>query len=64
MREIEGVAFVATLTVTDDRAAQTTSAALVIDVAPGPNQVDPPSNLTALVNTNNVTLEFSERGAL
>ncbi|NQZ53696.1 MAG: S8 family serine peptidase [Piscirickettsiaceae bacterium] len=51
--------FDATLTVTDDRAAQTTSAAIVINVAPDPNQIDAPSNLTASVDTNNVTLSWT-----
>ncbi|NOQ78028.1 MAG: S8 family serine peptidase [Gammaproteobacteria bacterium] len=53
--------FNATLTVTDNRAAQTTSEPITIQVDPDPGiiLIDPPSNLTASVDTNSVNLVWT-----
>lgn len=52
--------FQATLTVTDDRAEQDTSAPIEIKVDPGSNYVNAPTNLTAVAEGSTVTLNWSD----
>lgn len=50
----------ATLTLTDNLGLQTTSSAITITVNPDPSVLVAPSNLSASVNTNNITLAWSD----
>ena len=51
------------LTVTDNRAAQTTSDSIIIQVNPNPNYVRTPTDLTASVTANNVFLNWSDNSS-
>jgi subtilisin family serine protease len=55
--------FVATLTVTDNRAAQTTSAPITIQVDPDPYNLNAPTNLTATVDGNSVLLNWLDNSS-
>ncbi|NEW61501.1 S8 family serine peptidase, partial [Sulfurovum sp. bin170] len=50
----------ATLTVTDNQGAETTSSAITIQVDPDTSVIVAPSNLTAGVDTNKVTLNWTD----
>ena len=57
--ETEG-SYNATLTVTDDQGAQTTSSAIAIEVSAEQSTIDAPTNLAATVDGNNVTLNWTD----
>ena len=55
--------FNATLTVTDDRGAQATSAQIAIEITPSLSTVNAPTDLTALVDTNSVNLSWIDNSS-
>ena len=57
---VEEGTFNATLTVTDNRGAQTTSEAISIQVDSDPSVINTPSSLAATVDGSNVTLNWSD----
>jgi PKD repeat protein len=55
--------FNATLTVTDNRAAQATSAPIAIEVTPNLSSINTPTNLTAAVDGNSVSLNWNDNSS-